>query len=277
MLAINIACNIPSLSFSILYAYAIASTTISDDESQYLVNLSLKMYTYIRIISGGFNLAAYIAMAIAIRRYTSSMVTVSHQMKAIQVLVDRLKYYPIVQIISRIGPSWYEIEYGYNFTATDISLTRCISDISVSILAPVAAIGYFAIFLLMQPKAYQFLMHRCWKCKRYEPPLVTYHTDITETVGNVIHGDKPSSYHERSSRSDPSKVDHDSKFRVLEDDELGAIIDGVDQNAMDNSIELNPSKIMRDFRRFKSSAQSEDNRSPRHDDRFDSSFSRGSF
>jgi len=81
--------------------------------------------------------------------YTSNM------LKPVQELAKRLEYYPIVQIIALSGLVWYF--FGYNLAILGPShnaTTRMVAWYSYSVLSPCAGIGYFIVFLKVQPYAY---------------------------------------------------------------------------------------------------------------------------
>jgi hypothetical protein len=73
----------------------------------------------------------------------------------------RLVYYCIVQTITRIGSSWYQLQYGFGsaaeYDATDASLLKSTIYLSEFILNPSAGIGYLVIFLNIQPEAWREL------------------------------------------------------------------------------------------------------------------------
>ena len=75
--------------------------------------------------------------------------------KPVQELARRLEYYPIVQIVALSGLVWYF--FGYNLAILGPShnaTTRMVAWFTYSILAPSAGIGYFIVFLKVQPYAY---------------------------------------------------------------------------------------------------------------------------
>lgn len=72
-------------------------------------------------------------------------------------MCGRLQYYCLVQIISRIGATWYQLQYGFIETI-DMSNASNFEMAVFStqfILTPSAGIGYLIVFLTMQPEAYQ--------------------------------------------------------------------------------------------------------------------------
>lgn len=103
----HILCALPGLFVALFYLSASGIGDLS------LVIKSLYTYVYIRLLSIIFNIIPYIYMSYLIQRSSSRNIqgrrSQSPQEKAIEVLVDRLKYYPLIQALARIGPTWYEV------------------------------------------------------------------------------------------------------------------------------------------------------------------------
>ena len=79
----------------------------------------------------------------------------------VTVLAGRLKWYPIVQTISRAGASWYELVYGFETQGySDGGPTHVAALVCYAVLTPLAGIGFFAIFLLMQRDGYELLVEK---------------------------------------------------------------------------------------------------------------------
>lgn len=80
----------------------------------------------------------------------------------IRVLSSRLKYYPIVQIITRSGAMWYQLQYGdnWNNVGDTGSFLQILSLCFYSVCLPSAGFGYFIVFLIVQPTAYRHLKKR---------------------------------------------------------------------------------------------------------------------
>jgi hypothetical protein len=73
----------------------------------------------------------------------------------IYVLSMRLIYYCLVQTVTRVGASWYQLHYGYGHTyhhesASSLQTTAYLLEY---ILTPSAGIGYLIVFLAIQPEA----------------------------------------------------------------------------------------------------------------------------
>ncbi len=92
------------------------------------------------------------------------------------VLSNRLKYYPVVQIISLAGAAWWEYRYGFetdSFDNTSFTIGKEASLYLFTFCSPTAGAGYFIVFLLVQPLVYerlrklvkQFLISiHCYRC-----------------------------------------------------------------------------------------------------------------
>lgn len=139
-----------ALSISIIFGVAIGVEYFQDYNSYVAVNY---VYYYFRLVSIVFNIIVYAASSTSLyfNLNRGGKVTTS----LIGVLVSRFKYYPACQAITRAGASWYEILFGFgdNFASQFYSTTGLISFACSALLTPLAGIGYFLIFLYMQPNA----------------------------------------------------------------------------------------------------------------------------
>ncbi len=131
------------------------------------------IYYWIRIASILFNLIIHAMISyklqVMAQPVSSSTVAIAPKDDPVRVLASRIKYYPIVQIVSRAGAAWYEFAYGFtsdSYSKRDMSPTQTISLYFYGICVPTAGIGYFIVFLIVQPAAYQHLktkLHSLWK------------------------------------------------------------------------------------------------------------------
>ena len=72
---------------------------------------------------------------------------------AIQILSQRMIYYPLMQALSRLGASWYEALYGFGpYPGNTSNYQFGLACLYVG-LSPATGIGYLIVFLLMQPYA----------------------------------------------------------------------------------------------------------------------------
>lgn len=60
--------------------------------------------------------------------------------------------------ISRAGCAWYEFSYGREFNVDKVSQTQFLAQVAFAVLTPAASVGYFFIFITLQPRAYKAMM-----------------------------------------------------------------------------------------------------------------------
>jgi hypothetical protein len=161
--AFMLAANIPAAACCLMY-FAYLKTGSMDD-----FNNSLFAYFYIRLIS-----IFVIAITCALTIYYARKITISklrsHQSvesRAIWALARRLMYYPIVQALARFGFSWFEISYGFDFAVTTVSDAEFAALCVIAVTTPLGGVGYFVIFLVMQPHSWEFLKSRMLTGKRF--------------------------------------------------------------------------------------------------------------
>ena len=151
------AATIPGMVVIIMYMMV-----LSDAKYMYLVDVGLEgIYYYTRLASIGINFVCSIGTAVTVHRMRSLINTRSPAELAINRLSMRMFYYPIVQAIGRSGCAWYEMEYGYNYQLNrtvnldppHTSNTQFAVQCWMTICIPLIAVGYLAIFLIMQPDA----------------------------------------------------------------------------------------------------------------------------
>jgi hypothetical protein len=111
---------------------------------------------------------------------TSNLCTPTPQELAIDVLANRMFYYPLVQALGRIGASIYEGMYGFDKYSGNSSDTQFGLACFYYLTAPSIGTAYFVIFLIMQPKAYQHFKSLIFTCKpAVEVELNSEHLSIT--------------------------------------------------------------------------------------------------
>lgn len=84
-------------------------------------------------------------------------------------LSDRLKLYVLVQIVSRLGAAWYEIQYGFttsSYGTLEDSPLHTASIVTFAFFTPLAGIGFFYAFISKQPSALKTLLHH-YPCFAY--------------------------------------------------------------------------------------------------------------
>ena len=141
-------------SFAVLYYYAIA-----------------------RVLSIVFNFFCYILLGFRLRRMgwtffpSSSSNKSSAPVHPVCALANRMVYYPVVQVLTRLPAAW--LEFGYDMSINDDAAFEAMTHTDAyktantlySISGPSAGIGFLIIFLVMQPAALRHLVsHLHWLC-----------------------------------------------------------------------------------------------------------------
>ncbi len=76
------------------------------------------------------------------------------------ILSNRMKYYPVIQVITRVCVSYHELKYGYGYDYTASSSPYYKSScILYALTLPSAAIGYFIVFLTVTPGAWSHFLN----------------------------------------------------------------------------------------------------------------------
>ncbi len=104
-------------------------------------------------------------------------------------LSGRLKYYPIVQVATRLYPSLYQFAHGFKSTSflSPAPAPKMVALCFYGLLVPAAGIGYLIVFLIMQPLAYQHLKQRlslCLCCCR--PSFATNNVNSDTSVSSMF-------------------------------------------------------------------------------------------
>jgi hypothetical protein len=114
-------------------------------------------YMVFRGLSICFNIISYLFISRNLNEIGSSSRYASTR-APLQTLAARMKYYPIVQILSRAWPTYYEVTYGFSKLHNKVYATNNALEIAslylFAIFLPIAGIGYFIVFLAMQPLAW---------------------------------------------------------------------------------------------------------------------------
>jgi hypothetical protein len=120
--------------------------------------------TYLRIICLFINLLLFLASKYLVDSLTGfnkdSIAAKSSSVIAMKVLVGRLKYYALVQALSRVPGSIYEFTYGFNFGYYKTNTFRFVLDVICFESSIIAPVGFLIIYLRMQPKAMEQLRNR---------------------------------------------------------------------------------------------------------------------
>lgn len=125
-----------------------------------------QIYYWARILSIIFNITSYLALVYklkAVIKYTSTLniqknnIT-SHDGNPLASLVKRFKYYPIVQVLSRVCVAYYEEIYGHDYEYYhSFTIQKKIATLLYLITLPSAGLGFFIVFLVVSPGAIKLL------------------------------------------------------------------------------------------------------------------------
>jgi hypothetical protein len=109
-------------------------------------------------------------------------------------LAKRLKYYPLCQVISRAGASYYQLKYGSQIDATTTSPFKITTMTVFAVFTPITGFLYFLVFLKMQPRAYQHLhaiLLRIYQCKYFSKEMNSNEESKSSTDVTNNHQDNP--------------------------------------------------------------------------------------
>jgi len=124
----------------------------------------------LRIFSITFNIVCYALISLKLRAAYSNRgagSSGSTMVAAVRVLASRLKWYAVIQVVTRSTEIGYEIAFGrhgYNTPSDAWSLARWFAFLFEAALAPAAGVGYLVCFLTMQPAAWDTLRTLFCRC-----------------------------------------------------------------------------------------------------------------
>ena len=150
---------------------------------------------------------------------TSNLCTPTPQEIAIDVLANRMFYYPLVQALGRIGASIYEGMYGFDKYSGNSSETQFALACFYYLTAPSIGAGYLIIFLIMQPKAYKHFKSLLFECELES--LMKKNNNYTSLRRPLVHDaemnteDEGASFFESLSNRSKSSDDDDDSFGSL--------------------------------------------------------------
>jgi len=101
---------------------------------------------------------------------TSKLKVKYEEEAAIQLLASRLKYYPLIQLLSRSAYTWYELQFGFTFNPATETANQYAAQCLVALITPSGAVGYFIVFLCMQPYAWKYLYSRVTTGRKFQRP-----------------------------------------------------------------------------------------------------------
>jgi hypothetical protein len=165
-LAKNIRYILPTL-FIPATLYGIVAPYVIFYSSDYIVHIVSSVYFWIRVASIIFNIFSYLGMVYKLHLMDSlwlpppssvspSLPKPTHS--PLWALAHRFKYYPIVQIITRLPVAIHEYSYGHDYGYPEHgSLREKISLITYVVFLPAAGLGFFLVFITVCPGAFQRL------------------------------------------------------------------------------------------------------------------------
>jgi hypothetical protein len=142
---------------------AVSSSLEPHEEYKGLYKFTVLCYSIMRICSIVINFGAYLLLTIRLRRMGLSLNSKKNQpLHPVAALSSRMIYYPIVQVATRLAAAWMEFGYPTNGPGDDDSVdinspSYKIANTLYSISGPASGLGFFFIFLFMQPAAFSHL------------------------------------------------------------------------------------------------------------------------
>jgi len=131
--------------------FVVYTAGYTEPNTQLIEAALLGMNYYIRLISILFNLVVFFYSSFKLTKMLrDSGDSLSESNKAILSLVGRLKYYPLIQILARSGPSIDRAVNGISDLNNDnITPLKLYSAVTI----PIAGLGYFIVYMCTQPGA----------------------------------------------------------------------------------------------------------------------------
>jgi hypothetical protein len=158
-----------------------------------LLDVGYKMTSIFRLICVAFNVISYAITYFKVQDIYKTAARenreTNRQENAIITIVDRLKWYPVLQVVSRLFPTWYAFGFSNNADVDDAGYNQndsyrytmnFLSVVSV-VLSPV---GFLIVFLLMKPTAWNHVKMRLgFKPSNYDNRLKE---SLLNHPGNVM-------------------------------------------------------------------------------------------
>jgi hypothetical protein len=143
--------TVPSLIFAII------ATTIEASNSAHAQASKITHLTFnsLKLLSIIFNIGIYCLLQIRIYNMGNQH---SIAMVSICTLAARLKYYPIVQTITRLPATIYVFVYTGTGYANDHRASRIFANFLYDLTTPLGGLGFFLVFMSMQPMAKHHFM-----------------------------------------------------------------------------------------------------------------------
>jgi hypothetical protein len=145
-----------------LLGILVPMTLYSSSETAFLI--VSQIYYWARIISILFNIGSYFTLVYKLNSVLKATPASTIQRDIYRKgnplisLVKRFKYYPIVQVLTRICVAYYEEIYGHDYDYhNSFTLEKKISTLLYLITLPSAGLGFFVVFLVVSPGAMKLL------------------------------------------------------------------------------------------------------------------------
>ena len=137
---------VPSALYGVLVPYAMYNLS----EEQF--DIVSYIYFWARAVSILFNVTSYVVLVYRLYYLQHTAHLGSVLVNPLMALVRRFKYYPIVQVLARLGVAWYEYTYGHDYEYyAYFTLSKSIALFIYVITLPSAGVGYFFVFVMVCP------------------------------------------------------------------------------------------------------------------------------
>lgn len=116
---------------------------------------AFRVYNMLKLISVIFNIILYLLTSMLINKFPDLIerkILTPLQAQAIYIIITRMRYYSIVQVITRASSLWYF----HNEQSLDSLAARWV----FVIISPLQSVGYFTILLIIQPGALKLVLNR---------------------------------------------------------------------------------------------------------------------
>jgi len=194
-------------------ALVLAITSVMQPQEEYgnVITFTAYVYAILRILSISINFGAYLVLTLRLRRMGLSLSTNKNApLHPVAALSSRMIYYPIVQLLTRLAAAWMEFKYPSGGEGDDYVLEQTtdyqIANTLYSISSPSAGIGFFLIFLFMQPAAWSHLKARmCCHKTNYTSAGHSLKADILRESHSVCINEIDGSSDEGTSQTSSSE------------------------------------------------------------------------
>jgi hypothetical protein len=150
-----------------------------------LFSVTYIIYSILRVVSIVVNIIVCVMLTVKLNSMGLYLFISSGSAEPIHpvaALSSRMILYPVVQVITRAGAAW--IEFGYPINSTENS-PAFLPQLLFSIFSPAAGIGFFFIFINMQPIARKHLYDRMLSALAcFTGPSNPSRGDVTAEVAN---------------------------------------------------------------------------------------------